>query len=392
VIPEPIDQINWTDIEALISNKVRERQTLDYKAVLPGKSDEEKKDFLKDITALANSSGGHLVYGVSDEDGVPHGALGLADFKFDETEQRLRQLIRDCVDPPLHGVEMAPIACVSHGKGVLVVRVRRSWSRPHVVRFGKHFRFYDRRGTVIHQMDVFDLRSAFVATEALPEKVRAFRDERLDLLASLSQPVPLNDGPKLVVHVVPASAFDLSARVDVRVAKAHDGFVCPVRDGRSRFNADGFVRTPQVLGSAAYVQAFHNGIIEGVLARFFVERDGVPVEGTNPQQLKIESNEVEKKLLEMVPGYVRVVEALGCQPPIFILVSLVGVKGLGISANYSFTSLNGPHAIDRDIVKLPDFMIQEFSEPTGPIVDEIMNAIWQASGYDGRPPLPTTGI
>jgi len=54
----------FEDIENLISNKIRESETLEYKSSNKKFSDKDKNEIAKDVSAMANSSGGVIIYGV----------------------------------------------------------------------------------------------------------------------------------------------------------------------------------------------------------------------------------------------------------------------------------------------------------------------------------------
>ena len=77
MIPKPIDEITKADIDALLTAKVAERRTLDYKELLPGGVDDAKKEFLYDVTSFANASGGDLVFGVTDQKGTDGNRRGF---------------------------------------------------------------------------------------------------------------------------------------------------------------------------------------------------------------------------------------------------------------------------------------------------------------------------
>ncbi len=58
---------SWTEnrIQNLIENEIEESLTVEYKsAEALGKSDYQKKEITKDVSALANSAGGFLIYGI----------------------------------------------------------------------------------------------------------------------------------------------------------------------------------------------------------------------------------------------------------------------------------------------------------------------------------------
>ena len=67
MIDKEIEQITENDLQRLVTNKVAENRTLDYKEELPKKNNEEKKEFYKDISSFANALGGDIIYGISEE-------------------------------------------------------------------------------------------------------------------------------------------------------------------------------------------------------------------------------------------------------------------------------------------------------------------------------------
>jgi predicted HTH transcriptional regulator len=59
-----LDQISAVDLNDLVANEVREDRHIDFKESLPGRKESDKKDFLADVSAFANSASGDIVYGV----------------------------------------------------------------------------------------------------------------------------------------------------------------------------------------------------------------------------------------------------------------------------------------------------------------------------------------
>lgn len=55
------DSIGESDLHELIDAQVPEGLRLDYKLKNYGRSDSDKRELLKDVSAFANSHGGHLV-------------------------------------------------------------------------------------------------------------------------------------------------------------------------------------------------------------------------------------------------------------------------------------------------------------------------------------------
>ena len=60
-------EIELEDIQSLVEDEVQEGKRLEYKRDLPGTSADEKAEFLRDVSAFANASGGYLIYGIEDK-------------------------------------------------------------------------------------------------------------------------------------------------------------------------------------------------------------------------------------------------------------------------------------------------------------------------------------
>ena len=76
MISKSFSEIEAADITYLVHEAVPEGRTLEYKETLPSNSDNDKKEFLADVSAFANAAGGDLIYGISeqrDENGRPTG-------------------------------------------------------------------------------------------------------------------------------------------------------------------------------------------------------------------------------------------------------------------------------------------------------------------------------
>lgn len=55
VFSKPLIEITEHDLAGLIDNQVRENQNLEYKQIMYGNTDEEKREMLRDITSMANA-------------------------------------------------------------------------------------------------------------------------------------------------------------------------------------------------------------------------------------------------------------------------------------------------------------------------------------------------
>lgn len=126
----------WDGLQVLVDDGEPESATLDYKKVPyddPKKDKQDRNDELrKDLTALANASGGVIVLGVTDNDGKPGAILPFSDLE--ATEGNLRSVIGKYIEPPINGIEILPVQKPGSNDGCLLIVVPASPKAPHAFR------------------------------------------------------------------------------------------------------------------------------------------------------------------------------------------------------------------------------------------------------------------
>ncbi len=188
------------DIQAWVAQKRLETERLDFKERY-GRSDKDKREFLKDITAMANSSGGTLVIGVSDKRDRADKVVGVGDN--DLQIQDMENLIRDCVHEPLLGWRIYPVLVQEDRddvKTVVVVEVPASFSKPHMFEYGgrTHKYFYRRSGRNNNPMSMSEIRNAVLEQESAVRRLEEFRKQRAAVLDGRAQ-----GHPALLVSATP---------------------------------------------------------------------------------------------------------------------------------------------------------------------------------------------
>ena len=99
MIQRPLNEITEDDLGLLVTNAVGESRTLEYKSELPGRTDRDKKEFLADVSSFANTSGGDLVYGIKEDNGVATEITGFRSADIDLEIRRLESLLASGLDP-----------------------------------------------------------------------------------------------------------------------------------------------------------------------------------------------------------------------------------------------------------------------------------------------------
>jgi hypothetical protein len=253
------------------------------------------------------------------------------------------------------------------------MRIRRSWALPHVVKFQKHWRFFSRNSRGKYPLDVQELRVAFTLSDTIADRLKNFRSERLAKIVSGETPIPLDDNPKIVLHIIPFGAFDPSIRFDVSCLSDEDRFrLQPIHTSQwgERHNFDGYLTYVPISEngtSFSYMQFFNNGAIEAVNA-LIIENKVIP-------------RWYEKDLINSLQRYLPVQKNIGVELPIVIMLTLLGVSGSTIDV-YSPFGIMKPHKIDRDDLLVPEVMIESFDliKPAK-VMKPVFDAIWNAAGW-----------
>jgi Putative DNA-binding domain len=397
---KPLAEVEESDLQMLLDNNIREGREVEYKGVLTIHTDEQKLEFLYDVSSFANASGGYLFYGIkeSKEDaGKPIEVCGLKGENPGKKIVDMENIIRTGLEPRLHGVAIFPVSLPSHeGHIAIALHILKSYASPHMVKSSG--RFFSRNSVGKFPLDVAQLRTAFELAGTTAERIRSFRVERLSRISSGEEtPAPLGEQePKLVLHMVPFNAFSAPESLDLRsLNDAMNGQLWkpllawdlePNVD--VRFNIDGIVRLNNrgnPPSTVAYTQVFRNGIIETVdMSLLGVYMWSTGIKGNIADTKSLNGETYERKLLETVKRFIKVQRLLGIEPPFFIMVSLLGVKGHRIvhpMFENNFTPFT--EAIDRANLVIPEIIIENFDTDLARAMKPIFDTVWNAAGREG---------
>jgi hypothetical protein len=389
MIPKPWSDITGAELEQLVATGTPETATLDYKAELPGLKDEDKREFLYDISSLANTHGGDVVFGVAErvenkvKTGVPEGIVGTIDAHMRDAEElRLTQLLLSGVDPRIDGIRMKWIPYPSEQKQTLVVRVPRSYGSPHMVIAHGANRFYGRSGSGKYQMDVRQLRAAFDLSGDLASRLRSFRSERITLIETQTVGVPLPGARRIVLHIVPLSSFDTGAAINltekpVGLRLLYHG----VEPEHWHYNVDGYVVSHP---NAGYTQLFRNGRLESVDARGLVD----------PNSMGLPSTVIEDNIIKSSFANIQVMERSGARPPYYLGLTLLGMNSVRWSTRNLTTAeeFGRKPSFDRNMIVLPDVMIDPSQKPWSTQMRPLIDLLWQAAGRPGSENYAESGV
>ena len=174
-------ELTEASLRDFLGLKIPEGLYLDYKEALSGSSDKEaKREFLKDVTAMANAAGGHLLIGVKEPlEGLSIDSQLVGLDGGEVLAQDLERLASASVDPRIPGLRIVPIH-LNNGKFCVAIHIPPSLSRPHMVNHTGHRSFYARHSESSFPMTTHEVREAVLTSASAEYRARQQIKTRLD--------------------------------------------------------------------------------------------------------------------------------------------------------------------------------------------------------------------
>lgn len=368
------ESITQDDLEELIAGQVPEGLYLEYKRETYGNSDSNKREALKDVSAFANAHGGHLILGISENNGIPSSLNGLSGIDLDAEILRLDQIFRTSIEPRIIGIKIRAIQ-LDNGNAAILIRIPYSWNQPHRISYQSYNKFFVRNSGGVHEASIEELRNLFTLTTDALDKAKQFRVDRLNIIKEGHGARPLIDGGRLLLHIIPLSAFTSSNQVNLQAVHENHQLFRPIGStGFSpRFNFDGFINERGGEHNHGYTQIFRNGIIEATFAGIVREREG---------NFNIPGLGIEEYIFHVLPSYINGLKNINISPPLIIMFTLEGVEGARYIISNDIFQHHG-QVIDRPILFLPECILSDYGEDIDyhRTVKPAFDAIWNTAGY-----------
>jgi hypothetical protein len=370
-LPRDLSIISEDDIQAITSARTAEGTYLEFKRDLPRSDASGRHEFLADVSAFANSSGGDLIYGI-DENGEGRATAVIAlSGNADEEARRLQDVLLNGIEPRLPGLQVQAIAVA--GGFIIVVRAPQSWAGPHRVKSNQHF--FIRENGRKRQLDVPEVRGLFLRSENQAQRVRDFRSERLGKLTSGEGPHRLIPGALLVGHFVPTQAVLGAVQVDP--IPYMQQWTLPVLGSTapfSRVNADGAlaVRNPRPEGTHGYSLLFRSGYFETV--RVYPYGDATRV--------GLGSLAYEEQFIALLRLLRAEYARLGIGTEMTCMVSLLDADHVELGLDrYRYMLDDHQGFFDRKTLVLPDVLLPADLSPEQAL-KPVFDLIWQSAGME----------
>ena len=153
-----LDLQTKADLQQLVDEGLEESLTLDYKDSRALTRDGDGPgELCKDVSALANSAGGQLIYGIQEDKATRKPSRvdeGVVDPKI--TREWIEQILNSRVQPRMIGVTTTRID-LGNGQFAYVITVPPTQTGPHQAPDQKYYRRFDLQSVPMHDYEIKDI-------------------------------------------------------------------------------------------------------------------------------------------------------------------------------------------------------------------------------------------
>ena len=348
-----------TDLETLKENPdFRENEYIDYKKnfafleISKGKERDAKiSEFRSDVCAFANSEGGYLVFGISDENGCAKEIVGIdiSDDNTDKFEVDRRNNLNG-IYPRTPYLKFHFIK-LQDGKYVVVIYIKHDSFAPYThIKDENNYLMFKRSGNKKITMTYAEMKNMFNQSLSLDKEIRNYRIERIDYYRSQAETEQSIYSRFLLFHIIPETFLDSNYNQNMFVLQKTKGihfssiFSEFVRNTFSMPCVDGLRYIPyQTDAIQAECYVMNNGIVE-----CFFPLDSITLrigEGRYPNGF-IPWEYIWNKIGNAYSEYTEKFKTFYTNEKIFVCISIIGCKGV-TSDNNGFYGIG---KIDRNLV------------------------------------------
>lgn len=377
-----LSDITIADIEKLIQDEVTENKYLEYKLKIHLKG-EGKIQFLSEVCAFANSSGGDIIIGIKENSitGAAQSIEGIFIKDIDQYKLQLQNIITTNIQPCVE-LEMKEIK-VSPSCYILIVRVKEGNNKPYMVTLRNGFYYRDVAGK--RPMTLYEIRNSFVSAHEIKRKMIAFIKRRIKEVSENRSPVgDFKSNPKIIMHILPIESFkgekfnifDLNEDAMFKKLKLlnHD-YLEPYK----RWLSDGFVLYGNSDKIQSYVKVYENGVIE-VASKILWQNSPYNYEKC------FLTYENEKEIIKCLgESYLPFLKEIGVDLPYVIFISILNAKGFYLDIN-NLNCLKDKkikhYAFNDNIIHLKSVIVENFDEKPDKILKPTFYSLWRHCGIN----------
>lgn len=377
MLPQNINNITEETLNLLVTNQVTESKIIEFKSTVQVSSNDEKKEFLADVSSFANTTGGDIIYGVTEINGVATAVPGFPVTDPDTEKLRLENLLTTGLSPRID--QIITSVRLASGNYVFIIRIRQSFISPHRVIINGHDKFYGRNSAGKYPLDTDQLRSAFLQSDSVIQKVKDLHAEHLLKIEADHTPYLLRSSKRIIIDIIPLESISSKVSINQRQVESlvmpNSTLLAPMFFGGgwtpNQINLEGWVSWSSMTEGAvrSYTQINRNATIEAV--------DSSCLEGD--EKLRIDM--VELEVFEQIKKGLEILQLLGVNTPVYIFVSLTGIKNYKIIRNQRHRQTD-TIPIRQSRLDLPEIVLNGYEESIEPLIKPSFDLVWNACGLE----------
>jgi hypothetical protein len=367
-----LNELVQADLETLVHEKVREKQTLEFKRDSYGQNDEGTREMLRDISAMANAYGGDILLGVEAiGDGVASDIVGVLDGE--KEAQRITSSCLSNIEERIGGLVVWPVV-LSNSKHVIIIRIPQSLRAPHMVTFKGLNQFWVRHDRQKSPMSVHEIREKCLRVEMLTAQITEFLEKRLADLPAFA-----NGQPTLTISLTPL----LIAREIVVTKDQHLQRI--IRDWSLN---DGYLPRPCITGlemsrlQGMRLRLDRNGHLDLWLD---LSRDIQRVDTPDGLFCPLGSTAVRMPVVDLCALGKQIYEYCDIREPLIAKLDLWNIKGISVRGNRTNLGFAGePHTWNSANLNLDPMEVDSLLDPDA-VARIILQRLGEAFGFDESP-------
>ena len=388
------------DIQRLIDSGVREKRDLEYKRELNLEEDKNKsrQEFLCDVSAMYNSDGGCIIYGIEERrdeknknTGYPEKVSGIRIDNLDTLTQRIHDIIRSGTEPSIVNTALK-LLDLEEGK-VMILGINKGYGLPVMVTYNDINKFYRRNLSGKYAMNVYELNQLFMQNESVMESSEKFRTARIhEVMVKKIYPT-LDIKGAVFIHAIPigntrVQILDMTKMKDSEI----DFYISPIKVNHNYskttkrteydFNFDGFT-TFRIYGAEdkiyAYNQYFRNGAIEFYTNECFIDKE---ISGNSPGNYLM-GFQLIQFVLQTLQNACKIWAHFEVNPPFLVLISILFPESFLAGIRNVHEGL-----LTKNDIDFPPIYFEKYENTNGEIYDIIkkyFDILWQTAGKKGCP-------
>lgn len=359
------DRITAADIEAWCVAKVHETDQVEFKAKYDSSS--FRREWCKDVSAMANTMGGIVAIGVEEKNGTAERVNPISDA--DALIGRLQSTLDANLRPRL-GVKIRRVPMDSGGDCVLIA-VPASKYGPHMTCADDDRRFYKRTAHGASIMDTDELRKGFLSSNTAEEIAIVRHREHRRSLGSL-----LPDHAAILLDSIAVAAedrFDPASDAERERIRSLGNSIW--NSHQSRITFDGYLLYTEQEGHKSEVRVLRTGTVLSHTQQTF----GRAWSGDQARKI-IPHIWFPEQLNSALRSIMQIQSGIIVNSPRVLCLTVAGIRGWRLTPPH-WTS--DAQVIETDVLEFPPLVFDGSAANWSPfvVVEPWLHRLWQASGF-----------